>query len=371
MELHDAIVVGAGPAGTTAARILAENGMDALLLEKDAFPRAKPCAGWISPLVLDLTGISPGEYGENGTMVPFSSLVVWDSKDVPREVAFERVMGYGIVRSQFDSALASNIGGAKLKEKTRITSVERDGDGVVLNGSFKAPIVVGAGGHFCPVAGALGGVKIDNGAVYAVVSEGEIGSDIIGRLTPYPNTPEIIFNDDFSGYGWYFQKGNYLNIGVGSTSAKDLNHHKERLLRLLGAAGRLPDPKDIPLPKFYGHAYRLGRLTTGPGVSDGAILVGDALGVAYNMSGEGIGPAIFSGAVAADAILKAGGDYSAKRLSAYTDEIRSRFGRPYPAPILSILSLIPRGAIRLLRGIAVGSDLCRREVVAKRWFFRD
>lgn len=371
MELHNAIVVGAGPAGTTTARILAENGMDVLLLEKDTFPRTKPCAGWISPLVLELTGISPGEYSKKGTIVPFSSLVVWDYRDVPREVVFDKIVGYGIVRSEFDAALAENIGSTTLKEKIRISSVEKEGDGLVLNSSLKAPIVVGAGGHFCPVAKEFGGVKIRDGAVYAVVSEGRIGSYLINRLTPYANTPEIIFNDDFSGYGWYFQKGDYLNIGVGSTSAVDLNRHRERLLKRLEAVGRLPDPEKFPLPKFTGHSYRLNRVMPRLSVSDGVILAGDALGVAYNMSGEGIGPAIFSGAAAAETILRAEGDYSAGSLSIYTDKIHSKFGRPYPAPLLTILSNIPKGAVKLLRDIVVGSDLCRREIVAKRWFFRD
>ena len=59
MELHDVIIVGAGPAGSTAARILTSAGFDVLVIDKDTFPREKPCAGWISPLALELSGNSP------------------------------------------------------------------------------------------------------------------------------------------------------------------------------------------------------------------------------------------------------------------------------------------------------------------------
>ena len=371
MEFYDIIVVGAGPAGTIAARILADSGLNVLVIEKDTFPRTKPCAGWISPLVLELTGISPKEYSESGTIVPFSSVVVWDTKDVPREVVFEKTMGYGIIRSQFDAALVSNIGGATLRENTKISLVERDEDGIILNSSFKAPVVIGAGGHFCPVAKTFGNTIKKDKAVYAVVSESKIGRNVIKDLTPYINTPEIIFNDDFSGYGWYFSKGDYLNIGVGSTSPKDINFHKEKLLGRLREKGRLPDPKEFLLSKFSGYSYKLNGVVPRKGVSSGVVLVGDALGIAYNMSGEGIGPAIFSGVVAAETIIKAGGDYSAVRLSPYIKKIHSRFGKPYPALLLWILSSILKGLIMPLRMIVIGNGICRREIVAKKWFFRD
>ncbi len=371
MELHDVIVVGAGPAGAIAAGALASHGLNVLVVDKDTFPREKPCAGWISPLVFELTGISPQEYMKSGTLISFSSLVVWDLKGVPREVEFKRTMGYGIIRSEFDSFLVKRMRGAALKEGVRVSSVERDGHGVVINGSLKAKVIIGAGGHFCPVAKRFGEEGTNEKAVAAVVSETRLDKETIMGLTPNPDTPEIVFNEDFSGYGWYFPKGEYLNIGVGSTSPKDVNSHKERLLKRLGDLGRLPDPGRYPLSKFSGHAYKLFKVAPRRLVSDRVILVGDSAGVAYNMTGEGIGPAIFSGLAAARTIIDAGGNYSAENLSVYRKRIYSRFGRPYSPLFLSIAPLIPKSVIGLLRRIALGGSFGRREIVAKRWFFRD
>ena len=371
MELYDVIVIGAGPSGATAARVMAHAGLDVLVIEKETFPREKPCAGWISPLVFELSGVSPDIYSRENTLASFSSLIVWDNRDVPREVAFTRTMGYGIIRSQFDQALVSMIGDAKLLMGVRVESVERDNEGIIINDSFRAPVVIGAGGHFCPVAREFEEINTDEKKVVAVVSETRIKKDILKRYTPYPDTPEIIFNNDFTGYGWYFQKGEYLNIGVGTTSVNSLKAHRDLLLERLNRKGRLPDKDAFDISGFSGHAYKLYKLSSRNMVSDSVILVGDAAGIAYNMSGEGIGPAIFSGLTAAQTINDAGGDFSEESLLKYQKRIISRFGRPYSRRLTSILSSLPPWIISIIRKMAIGIPLSRREIIAKRWFFRD
>jgi geranylgeranyl reductase family protein len=371
MELHDVIIMGAGPAGSTAARILAAAGFDVLIIDKDVFPRDKPCAGWVSPLALNLAGIDPKEYKQDKTLISFSSLVIWDANNVPRKVAFKKTLGYGIIRSEFDTTLLHHTNGASLKEGTRITSLERDTDGVLLNDRFKAPVVIGAGGHHCPVAKKFGEIKKHEKEIVAIVSESRIGRQSIKEHTVYPDIPEIIFNDDGSGYGWYFPKGEYLNIGIGTIAPKKIHSYKNHLLRKLDERGRLPDPERSPLSPFKGHAYKLCKITPRKLVSDRILLVGDAGGMAYNMSGEGIGPAIFSGVAAAETIIAAKGAYSAEQLHTYRKKIYTKFGRPYPASAVTLLSLIPANLLTLLQEIAVGSSVGRREIISKRWFFRD
>jgi menaquinone-9 beta-reductase len=371
MELFDVIVVGAGPAGASAARSLTDRGLSVLVLERGSFPRAKPCAGWVSPWVFELIGVIPGDYAARATLVSFSSLIIWDARDIAREVAFDRVKGYAIVRSEFDAFLVSLLKGARLLEKTEVTNVRRDADGIVVNGRYAAPVVIGAAGHRCPVARQFGQIAPDERYITAVVSETPLGRDVICSLTQYPDVPQIIFNDDFSGYGWYFPKGDYLNIGVGTTAPGRLGACRDALMARLEKKGMLPDSRRYPLARFSGHAYKLIRVSPRRLFSDRVVLTGDAAGVAYNMSGEGIGPAIFSGLCAAEAVVDSPGDYSAGSLGIYRERLYARFGTPYGQDLLSVVSSIPGLVTRAARRLAVGNRAARRFLIAGCWFFRD
>lgn len=371
MELFDVIVVGAGPAGAVAARSLAAQGLSVLVMERHSFPRTKPCAGWVSPLVFDLTGVTPEQYATHATLVSFSSLIIWDGKDIGREVAFDRVKGYGVIRSEFDAFLASLMKNARLLEGARAIDIDRHGSSVVINGRYRAPFVIGAGGHLCPVARKFGQIRPDERYITAVVSETRLGREVINSLTLHPDIPQIIFNDDFSGYGWYFPKGDYLNIGVGTTSAGRLGTYRDALIVRLRKRGMLPDHKRYPLNGFFGHAYKLMRLSPRRLCSDGILLAGDAAGVAYNMSGEGIGPAIFSGLCAAEVVIGASGDYSSQSLAGYPERLYARFGPPYSERLTSAFSSISGFVSPAIRLFAVGSRAARRHLVADRWFFRD
>jgi geranylgeranyl reductase family protein len=371
MELYDVIVVGAGPAGATAARLISSEGLSVLVLEQAAFGRPKPCAGWVSPWVFDLSGVSPREYANGRTLVPFSTLVVWDGDDTPHPVSFARTVGYGIVRSEFDSFLASRTGGARIEYGTRVTTVDIDGRGVVINGAYRGRVVIGAGGHRCPVARQVGAIGKNERFVTAVVSETRVGREVLGGLSLFADCPQVVFNDDLSGYGWYFPKGEYLNVGVGAMSGDRLAPHRDALLGRLAAKGMLPDPGRHPLAPFVGHAYKLMRLTPRRLVFDRVLLVGDAAGVAYNVSGEGIGPAIFSGVAAAETIIGAKGDYGERALSRYVARLHDRLGRPYGRPSLSVAALVSERIARTFLGCVTKSALLRRELVARRWFFRD
>ncbi|MBN2223594.1 MAG: NAD(P)/FAD-dependent oxidoreductase [Deltaproteobacteria bacterium] len=371
MELFDVIVVGAGPAGATAARTLGARGLSVLVMERYSFPRSKPCAGWISPWVLELIGVTPDQYANRGTLVSFSSLIVWDGRNVGREVKFDQIKGYGIIRSEFDASLVSLMKNVRFAEDSPVRDITRHTGTVTINGRYRAPVVIGAGGHNCPVARKFGRIRPDERYVTAVVSETRLGRDVINSLTPHPDIPQVIFHDDFTGYGWYFPKGDYLNIGVGTTSAERLTSHRDALMLRLKKGGMLPDRKRYPLNAFTGHAYKLMRISPRRLCSGGILLAGDAAGIAYNMSGEGIGPAVFSGLCAAETILAANGDYSPRSLTDYPRLLYARFGAPYPEKLISALSLIPGFLSPLVRLSAVTSRTTRRHLVARRWFFRD
>ena len=137
-------------------------------------------------------------------------------------------------------------------------------------------------------------------------------------------TPELFFCRDLKGYGWVFRKQNYLNVGLGRQDNRKLSSHIEEFVQWLKAENKIP--KDLP-DKFLGHAYLLYGENNRPLVDDQVMIIGDAAGLAYAQSGEGIRPAIESALIAADTIVKAGGDYGKENLQPYAVQLEERLGK--------------------------------------------
>src|SRR5438046_3124785 len=186
-------------------------------------------------------------------------------------------------------------------------------------GTFTAGVVVGAGGHGCPVARALGRARVEEEVVVTQESETRVGAERLRALTPRHGWPELIAEPDFRGYGWYFTKGDFLNIGVGALGGEPVRRRLQRLLARVAASGRLPH--DLALTPFRGHAYAIRRGRPRRVGGERFALVGDAAGLARDVSGEGIGPAVRSGCLAAEALLDGGP-------ATYAARIETAFGRP-------------------------------------------
>jgi flavin-dependent dehydrogenase len=155
MDACDVVIVGAGPAGSSCAWGLQRAGIDTLILDKRTFPRDKVCGGWITPAVLEELQIDPADYGASRVFQPLTGFRT--SCMGGREVytGYGRPVSYGIRRCEFDEFLLKRSG-ARILEGTPLESLERSGEDWIVNGAIKARLVVGAGGHFCPVARFLG-----------------------------------------------------------------------------------------------------------------------------------------------------------------------------------------------------------------------
>jgi len=180
-----------------------------------------------------------------------------------------------------------------------------------------------------------------------------------------PAVPELYFCWDLLGYGWALRKGDWLNVGLGREDPERLTDHVAAFCDSLAARGRIPE--ETPR-KLGGHAYLLYGHTERRIVADGVLLVGDAAGLAYPESGEGIRPAVESGLLAAQAIVEAQRDYRAARLARYEQRLTGRFG-PRRSGI-SAIDLLPSGLKRTLAHRLLATEFFARRVVMDRWFLR-
>src|SRR5579863_10481678 len=118
---------------------------------------------------------------------------------------------------------------------------------------------------------------------------------------------------------------------------------------------------------MLGHAYLIFRETKRNLVGDGVLLIGDAAGLAYSQSGEGIRPAIESGLLAAKAIVAASGNYSRAQLENYRAMLLARFGEPQDWPTRIGRRLPPRHMHALAR-VLLATRWFSRYIVLDRWF---
>lgn len=323
MKHEDIVIVGGGPAGATCAWRLRQAGLDPLVLDRARFPRDKVCAGWVTPAVLAALQLSPAAYGAEQVCQPFRGFVTGCIGGGPAlTTSYGAPVSYGIRRREFDDYLLRRCG-ARCQAGEAVHRLRREAGRWVVNESFTAALLIGAGGHFCPVAKLVSGGVRPARVVLAQELEYELTPAAAAACPVQPELPELYFCPDLRGYGWLLRKGPCLNVGLGREDSADLPGHVAAFRDWLRARGRLPP--DLP-DVWPGHAYLLRGASPRPPVAAGALLLGDALGLAYARSGEGLRPAVESALLAAAVIVAARGDYSAERLQDYPRRLAARFG---------------------------------------------
>lgn len=291
----DVIVIGAGPAGATSARVAAENGCTTLLLERAAIPRYKTCGGGL--IGASLAALPPG--------LP---LRVYDTA---RHFVFslngrkERTLASSsptiamVYRSELDAALteAAAAAGAKVQDSTTLTSLEQQGGIVAVTTGrgevFHARAVVGADGSASRVARYVGVqcAQVDLALEAEVPVDERTADRWRGRLLmewgPLPGS-----------FGWIFPKGDVCTAGVVAARGNPdaLRAYKDDFLRrhqLLGAR---------PLHDT-GHLTRC-RRPDSPLARGRVLVAGDAAALVDHWSREGISYALRSGSLAGHAAAR-------------------------------------------------------------------
>ncbi len=367
MDSCDVLISGGGPAGSSCAWKLRRTGLKIAILDRQTFPRDKVCGGWITPAVLEALKIDPAEYARGRVLQPITGFRVSCMGGREVETRYGRAVSYGIRRYEFDEYLLKRSGAALL-QGVPLAQLERSGDRWIVNGCIRTPMLVGAGGTFCPVARFLGAKT--NGEIVVTAQEAEfrMDQDQLSRCAIRAEVPELYFCPDMKGYGWCFRKYDILNVGLGRLDPHALSRHVREFLNFLKTAGKLSF--DLP-HALLGHAYLLYGKTSRNVAGEGVLLIGDAAGAAYAQSGEGIRPAIESGLLAARVIGAARGDYSRERLEPYRDLLAGRFGKPEEDWATRIGQRLPAKAIGSLARRLLVTNWFAREVVLNRWFLRD
>jgi flavin-dependent dehydrogenase len=352
----DALVVGGGPAGSTCARALHRAGWHVIVADCARFPREKVCAGWLTPGVFEALDLDPAEYRAAGlTLQDITAFRTGLAGGRLIETRYPHVVSYAIRRCEFDDFLLRRTGACVL-EGTPVLRLRRARGEWIVNEAIRTPLLVGAGGHFCPVARHLrGGADL----VRPVVAK-EVELKLERGRNP-DEAPALYFCRDLKGYGWCVRKGEYLNVGLGRRETHGFPAHLRRFVASIGAGDLLPPLSD---GRWRGHAYLCSGTGTRPLTAPGALLVGDAAGLAYPESGEGIGPAIESGRLAAETLIAAGSGMDVDALEPYADAMRRRH------PSAAGASLVPRPLVRTAGRLLLRSHTFTRHVVLDRWFLR-
>jgi menaquinone-9 beta-reductase len=327
-EHADVIIVGAGPAGSTAAAILARQGLKVLLIDREQFPRAKAC-GDVVPMgcfielgKIGLRRLPSARFGIHHILLQDSA-----STKQTFELAEQQGLSTCVMsRVDFDQALYDHALACGAKARTlnvkgpicvggRVTGVRGTVGSRELH--YHSDIVIGADGATSTIARGLGGhVKRDD--QWAMAIRGYVKSDV-----ELDETIELAFLDHVQpGYGWFFPADRQrANVGIGMRADFYKRQHRS-LSQLLSdylarpdIAARIgnhqvEDVKAWPVPMFSFDRQR---------VFEGALLAGDAGGFVHPVTAAGIYPAIITGKCAAETTLQAlaRGDISRTGLAHY------------------------------------------------------
>lgn len=290
MEQFEAIVVGAGPAGSTAAYRLAREGARVLLLDKARFPREKPCGGAISTRAARELPFDPQPVVEH--VVDRMELSYRGGRPFVR--GRHSRLAYMTQRRRLDHYLIEQAIDAGTHFRDGATVTEISEHGARVDGKWiDSELLIGADGANGSTARSL---DLADKRIYGVALEGNLAHSLTNPER-WQSTVVIELGTIPGGYCWIFPKGDHINIGVGGweNTGPTLRKHLREFCKRRGFDhSKLQNTRGYRLPARRPNAA-LARGT--------ALLIGDAAGLVDPLWGDGIYTALLSSKLASTAAL--------------------------------------------------------------------
>lgn len=372
---HDVIVVGAGPAGSVAAAVLARQGQDVLLLDRHLFPRDKACGDGIPPGTIEIlndmgmaeTIRDAGFYTIDGILLGSPGGRTWKAGFSPRKASGQF---YIAPRHRFDALIQEHAvaTGARFQHAdVRGPLVENgfvSGVRAIIDGreeTIRSRVVIGADGATSVIARQLGGARTPKRSRGVALRAYVEGFEALSHTVEFYFLRELL-----PGYAWIFPLGaSRANAGV-IVRADRYAERRRPLRELFDQFLRRPEIKSR-----LGSDARVSEVATwqlpyaesdhSPRTYDGALLVGDAGSFVDALTGEGIHNAVATGVIAAQTAVAAlqSGDVSRAGLAEYDRRCESELGALNRRSVRAqrFLDRFPLGLELLFVGAGVGGRL--------------
>ncbi len=309
---YDAVIVGLGPAGASAATALAKAGYRVFAIDRKPAPGTPvQCAEFVPMMMGNETKMAV-----TASVQPIADMFTFVEQEAPDQAC--NFSGRMIDRKAFDAGLVAEAetAGARCHFASNLEAISQDGIITCGGKSFRPKIIIGADGPHSSIGAAIGSINKD------VLETRQI---TVPLLKPHQGTDIFLSADYPGGYGWLFPKGDKANIGLG------LDHDQRDQLKPLleDLHQRLMDEARVGSEISYhtGGAIPAGGLLKPQGRlgESLALLAGDAAGLTNCITGAGIAAAIISGKLAAEAAIAfLEGDKDAAE--DYAEDLQDMFG---------------------------------------------
>lgn len=309
---YDVVVVGAGPAGATAAKFLAEKGIKVLLLDKSRFPRDKPCGG-----VLSIRTLKRFPYISENLVSSYAYECNISSSSLKNQfhVQTKDPISAFVIRKDFDHGLVKLAvqSGVTFRDGVSVTDFQLINDKVLLqlaNGeSVESRLVIGADGVWSIIA-----KKAGLGQHYPFIGrclyqEVPLSASLLDQYFSGMNKASLFVKFmGVDGFGWVVPKKDCVNIGIGEIQPSAAQRVKKpplkevyrQFIHILKKENVIPSTIDSETMRGGALPIRPFKRT----YADHVLLCGDAAGQMNPLTGDGIHYAMSAGMFAADIAAK-------------------------------------------------------------------